>query len=271
MRFPKLRATLMVLLATSALAACAGGMSGIPRVASPTSRAHSMTASGIPLAVSPAAEARSVTPMSNPCSKSTNISTDSSYPGSCMGPCPPGAPSGTCGLTPPSGGPPSPPPGWNNCVIGCNPGNPGDPINVGPPCTPISSCIVWPGKTAKFGDQCTAGTLSIGQEVPGYGDTSHLASGTWSVDASSGSALDVIGYIYPTLGGTAYFVPLSSSIGVAVFGISFNSSVPVGSNTSIANVSNIDNFLSKHLLHGFKLGNPVNCYPGGNWNGKYPS
>ena len=141
----------------------------------------------------------------------------------------------------------------------------------GPPCQPISSCIAWPGRKAQFGDQCTAGTLSIGQEVPGYGDTNHLASGTWSVDVSSGSALDVIGYIYPTLGGTAYFVPLSSSVGVAVFGISFNSSVPVGSNSSISSLANIEKFLSQHLLHGLKLGNPVNCYPGGNWNGKYPS
>lgn len=247
----------MALLATGALAACAGGISGIPRVASTAAEAHSMA------------------PMSNPCSQTPQSVGRAATQSSCQNcqasgtcqTCPNGAQGDVC-ENPPA---PGPPPGWNNCVIGCNPGNPGDPINGGPPCQPISSCIVWPGRRAQFGDQCTAGTLSIGQEVPGYGDTSHLASGTWSVDVTSGSALDVIGYIYPTLGGTAYFVPLSSSVGVAVFGISFNSSVPVGSNTSISNVANVDNFLSQHLLHGIKLGNPVNCYPGGNWNGTYPS
>ncbi len=194
----------MVLLATSALAACAGGVSGIPRVASPTSRAHSMTVSGVPLAVSPAAEAPSVTPMSNPCSKSTNISTDGTYPGSCMGPCPPSAPTGTCGLTPPSAGPPSQPPGWNNCVIGCNPGNPGDPINVGPPCKPISSCIAMRQPTS--GAPCYGSPAELGDQYPGSTtDYAHEIVNIFPVFSNNQTGNeDVVAWEYTMGGGNMY-------------------------------------------------------------------
>lgn len=139
----------------------------------------------------------------------------------------------------------------------CFPGAPGKPI-------------AFPGHKAHFQDQCTQGTLTIGQEVPGFGDPSHLASGTWTVNVTSGASIDVLGYLYPTLGGKVYFVPLPSSINVFLFGITFNSSTPVGTTATIAQSATIANALSKYL-HGAQVMNPVNCYPGGDWDGTYPS
>ena len=71
--------------------------------------------------------------------------------------------------------PPGPPPGWNNCVIGCNPGNPGDPINVGPPCQPISSCIAYSGKP-KQGTHCDGAQFAVGDPVaPGNENANNTA------------------------------------------------------------------------------------------------
>lgn len=177
MKFPKLRAALMVLLTTSALAACAGGISGIPRVASTS------------------AAARSMAPMSGCSNVPESVGGGgASTMASCMGQCPPGmAPVGTgCGT---SGGGLGPPPGWNNCVIGCNPGNPGDPINVGPPCQPISSCIAYSGKP-KQGIHCDGAQFAVGDPVSPGNDNANNTAFFVNTEAGLWQNGQVVGYLY---------------------------------------------------------------------------
>lgn len=133
--------------------------------------------------------------------------------------------------------------------------------------------IAYPGHKAHYGDQCTAGTLSIGQEVPGFGDAAHLANGTWSVNMGNPNqpgTVVTIGYVYPTLGGTAYFVPINSAINVWVFGLTINSSVPVGNDAQASDFNHIMNVISQ-FIHNGNITSTANCFPGGNWDGTYPT
>ena len=196
MKFPKLRATFMALLATTALAACAGGISGIPRVASPTAGAGSVHASGT---LSPAG-AQAMAPMSNPCKDVPNsvgaggVTTMSSCQdcqssGTCQT-CPNGSQGDGCAV-----GAPGPPPGWNNCVIGCNPGNPGDPINVGPPCQPISSCIAYTGKP-KQGIHCDGAQFAVGDPVSPGNENANNTAFFVNTEAGLWQNGQVVGYLY---------------------------------------------------------------------------
>ena len=198
----------MALLATSALAACAGGIGGIPRVASTVAGARSMSANGTSPAVSPAG-AQSMAPMSNPCSDVPNsvgvggMTTMSSCQdcqtsGTCQT-CPNGSQGDACGV-----GAPGPPPGWNNCVIGCNPGNPGDPINVGPPCQPISSCIAMRQPTS--GAPCYGSPVELGDQYPGTTkDYAHEIVNIFPVFANNQTGNeDVVAWEYTMGAGNMY-------------------------------------------------------------------
>jgi hypothetical protein len=132
------------------------------------------------------------------------------------------------------------------------------------------SRVGYPGHAALYGDQCSAGSLTIGQEIPGYGDPAHEASGTVTVSTQSGGNTIVLGYVYPTLGGSAYFVPVGASINVFIFGLTVTSSSYVGTNAQAGSATAIYNAISKYLK-GVPSLNSVNCYPGGNWNGTYPA
>ena len=182
MKFPKLRATFMALLATTALAACAGGVSGIPHVSGNAAmrQMKSMT-----------------TPMSIPCPPAKDISSAGALDSNCMGQCPPGmAPVGTgCGTSGTGGGGVGPPPGWNNCVIGCNPGNPGDPINGGPPCQPISSCIAYTGKP-KQGIHCDGAQFAVGDPVSPGNDNANNTAFYVNTEAGLWQNGQVVGYLY---------------------------------------------------------------------------
>lgn len=85
-----------------------------------------------------------------------------------------------------------------------------------------------------------------------------------------GNTVDVIGYVYTTLGGTAYFVPIGSSINIFVFGLSLNSSTSIGPNENAANFTDVANAIQK-FIHNGNVSNAVNCFPGGSWNGQYPA
>jgi len=193
----------MVLLATSALAACAGGMSGIPRVAST------------------AAETRSVTPMSNPCAQApdsvgvvgvttTSSCQDCQTSGTCQT-CPNGSQADGCAI-----GAPGPPPGWNNCVIGCNPANPGDPINVGPPCKPVSSCIAF--------DATCPGALAENTTTDGTNQHDSQISNVLSFWFDQPSGNYELAYEYQTYGGQEY-IQFNYTISVAIGPISVGASM----------------------------------------------
>ena len=132
--------------------------------------------------------------------------------------CPNGSQADGCAI-----GAPGPPPGWNNCVIGCNPANPGDPINVGPPCKPVSSCISYEG-AASAGKECTSAldsqpSATIGQVLDGAKDTPGTNGNevnqvyylTVNVGSSSAGAFSTgPGYIATTFNGERWYeLPVS--------------------------------------------------------------
>ncbi len=100
------------------------------------------------------------------------------------------------------------PPGWNNCVIGCNSTNPGSPIGIpgGPPCRPISSCVATNFEHAPQGGRCDASPSNheVGNDnMPSDSN----AFGTTIVNVFSFENLvgDVEGWVYLTQNENVYY------------------------------------------------------------------
>ena len=121
--------------------------------------------------------------------------------------CPAGGSGGHDACNPPGMGAP---PGWNNCVIGCNPTNPGSPIGIpgGPPCRPISSCIAMLAPSS--GEHCHDSISALGENVPvSTSDAAHTVVDMFTVAATTtpigGSAESgPMGYIYVDENGQWY-------------------------------------------------------------------
>ena len=127
--------------------------------------------------------------------------------------CPAGGSGGHDACNPPGMGAP---PGWNNCVIGCNPTNPGSPIGIpgGPPCRPISSCIATAPVYAPIQGQCDDSPA-----IDEIGNDNLPGGNSWGTTIGNiygfRNGQEVYGWVYQTENDNIFFQRNAADTGIA--------------------------------------------------------
>ena len=146
------------------------------------------------------------------------------------------------------------------------------------------SCVrrVAINKKAAFGDQCSKDAEFVGHPVPPYSDDAHGITQEYPIGATNGTGAAVlVGYVYTTVGGEAYFEPVSGSVGIGVVTIGTDASLDVGPNSFVKGIATLGSTVSQKISSvlknvgspHFALPGPTGgaCFKGGDWNGTIPS
>ncbi|MHB8462033.1 MAG: hypothetical protein ACYDA1_05255, partial [Vulcanimicrobiaceae bacterium] len=132
---------------------------------------------------------------------------------------------------------------------------------------------------AKYNEGCTNEAQLIGHSVPGTGVSMSTAIiNEYPINmpltpVGGNIAGLLIGYIYTTWGGTAYFEPVASAVSAGVVSIGVSGYINVGPNSLTQNINKymgtLGKILNKKVKAGIDGGNDA-CFSS-NWDGTYPS